>query len=359
MVTSILPESKDLPVHLLASCFNKTTATYKFYWLLSILQAVENGNIKVSKRELFCRMISNAWFTVNYFNISFGKQDLIQSAIHEINDIEAITIDEKRETVFEKLRTTKKVKTEKILWHFNKNVPHWFLSPWFPKVKKESDSSREKRIYSESQDFYLNCLYALYHDYLRINPLWVDYLTANSKVLKDFCFWNLALFLQTKNPNVPDIPNKLIKPAIRNNLTKQRIYFWDVVFDELQSIQCIYTGEVLTKENYAVEHFIPYSFVSHDLIWNLIPANRSFNSSKSNKLPVLDQYFQPFYSLQKTAYDIVRTKTPRNKFLDDYLTVFPTIQGSLPEEKFRDIIQPLVSIASSNGFEFMSNAQFT
>ncbi|MFN5883821.1 MAG: HNH endonuclease domain-containing protein, partial [Bacteroidota bacterium] len=54
---------------------------------------------------------------------------------------------------------------------------------------------------------------------------------------------------------------------------------------EVGSIQCIYTNNDLVIGNYAVEHFVPYSFVSHDLMWNLIPADTSFNSSKSDKLP--------------------------------------------------------------------------
>lgn len=349
----ILPESKELPVNLLAACFNKTSATYKFYWLLSILQAAENGTLKVTKRELFSRMISNSWFTVNYFNVSFGKQDLIQNAIRSINSFESITIDEKRETVFQKLFTTKNRDTEKLLWHFNRNVPHWFLSPWFPKIENETDSMREKRIYSESQRFESKSLYALHQDYIEINPYWVNYLISNARVLKDFCFWNLALFLQSKNPNVPDIPNKLIKPATRNGLNKQRTQFWDVVLDELGSVDCIYTGQKLIKGNYAVEHFIPYSFVSHDLIWNLIPADKSFNSSKSNRLPILEKYFEPFYQLQKNAYEIVRRRTPKNKLLEDYLTVLHIEENSINYDKFKEIIQPLVSIASNNGFEFM------
>jgi 5-methylcytosine-specific restriction endonuclease McrA len=348
-----LPESKELPVSLLSACFNKTSATYKFYWLLSILQAAEKGTTKVTKRELFSRMISNSWYTVNYFNVSFGKQDLIQDAIRAINRLETITIDEKREIVFQKLFTTKNTDTEKLLWHFNKNVPHWFLSPWFPKIDNEADSIREKRIYTESQNLESKSLYALHQDYIELNPDWVNYLQANAKVLKDFCFWNLALFLQSKNPNVPDIPNKLIKPAIRNGLTKQRTQFWDLVLDELGSVVCIYTGEKLIKGNYAVEHFIPYSFVSHDLIWNLIPAEKSFNSSKSNRLPILEKHFEPFYQLQKNAFEIVRRKTPNNKFLEDYLTVMPTAENRLNHTKFKEIILPLVSIASNNGFEFM------
>jgi hypothetical protein len=163
----------------------------------------------------------------------------------------------------------------------------------------------------------------------------------------------LALFLQSKNPNVPDIPNKLIKPAIRNGLNKQRTQFWDVVFDELGSINCIYTGKELIKENYAVEHFIPYSFVSHDLIWNLIPSDKSFNSSKSNRLPILDKYFEPFYQLQNRAYEIIRNKNPKNKLLEDYLTVFHIEGNALDQNKFKEIIQPLISIASNNGFQFL------
>ena len=50
---------------------------------------------------------------------------------------------------------------------------------------------------------------------IEINEEWIKYLNQNIKVLKDFCYWNLVIFLQAKNPNVPDIPNKLIKPAIK------------------------------------------------------------------------------------------------------------------------------------------------
>jgi hypothetical protein len=341
-----LPNSDFLPTNKLAACFNNTSATYKYYWLLSILQEVENGNLNVSKKNLFARMISNAWFTVNYFHVSFGKQDLIQDAIHVVNEIERIAIDEKQQTVFQKLSSTTNRETEKQLWHFNKNVPHWFLSPWFQKKDRTE-------IYEASKSFTENCLYALYEDEIKINPNWIVYLNSNARVLKDFCYWNLAIFLQSKNPNVPDIPNKLIKPAVRSGLTKQRTQFWDLVVAELGSVKCIYTGEKLTVGNYAVEHFIPYNFVSHDLIWNLIPADKSFNCSKSDKLPPLEKYFNSFFALQKIAIEIVKDKNPKNKLLEDYLTIFPDLDKNFSKEKFRESIQPLITIASNNGFEFL------
>src|SRR6185436_17016605 len=112
--------------------------------------------------------------------------------------------------------------------------------------------------------------------------------------------------------------------------------FWDLVVAELGSVKCIYTGEKLTVGNYAIEHFIPYNFVSHNLIWNLIPADKSFNSSKSDKLPPLEKYFNQFFGLQKAAIEIVKDKNPKSKLLEDYLTIFPDLETNFSEEKFRE-----------------------
>jgi hypothetical protein len=56
-----LPNDKNVPVNLLSACFNNTSATYKFYWFLSILEALEEGNVQFEKRSLFARMISLSW----------------------------------------------------------------------------------------------------------------------------------------------------------------------------------------------------------------------------------------------------------------------------------------------------------
>lgn len=348
-----LPVDNNIPVHLLAACFNDTVATYKYYWFLSILQTVEEGEHKIAKKKLFSRMISNAWFTVNYFHVSFGKQDKLQIAIQKIKTIEQITIDEKQEVIIQKLIATSNRESSRTLWHFDKNVPHWFLSPWFKNKTKETDAAKKKRIYAASTTFSEKCMYALHDDYIEVNPDWVNYLTSNVRLLKDFCYWNLALYLQSKNPNVPDIPNKLIKPAIRNSLTDQRKNFWDLVLKELGSVDCIYTGKQLSIGNYAVEHFIPYSFVSHDLIWNLIPADKAFNSTKSDKLPPLDKYFNSFFELQQTAIDIVKLKTPNNKYLEEYLTIFPDLETHFSKDRYKESMQPLITIAANNGFEFL------
>src|SRR5207249_4892044 len=144
-----------------------------------------------------------------------------------------------------------------------------FLSPWF--------SGKSKReIYESSKLFSESCPYSLDKEHIEINPKWRTYFTRNAKILKHYCLWNLTLYLQDRNPLIPDIPNKLIKPAERQALNEQRRQYWDIVIREKHSLRCIYTNSEMTIGNYHVEHFLPYSFVSHNLIWNLIPADTTF-----------------------------------------------------------------------------------
>lgn len=346
-----LPNSSCLPVNKLASVFSNTSATYKFYWFLAILELVDEGNTTIPKRKIFSRMISNAWYTVNYFHVYFGKQDLIQEALRNILKVENLTIDENKSKITAILENTTNKTTIRLLNHFDLNVPHWFVSPWF--------SGNRNDIYSYSKDFDHGCLYSLEKEYININPIWTSYLKHNSKLLKDFCYWNLALFLQKRNPNVPDIPNKLIKGISRNSLVKQTNEYWKPVFREEVYLECIFTGNKLffDEKKFALDHFVPHAFVSHDLMWNLIPIDKSFNSLKSDKLPSLNKYFDRFFKLQKTAFDIVKSHNSKNKYLEEYLTIFPDLEGDKGFDylRYKESIQPLITIASNNGFSLMKD----
>ena len=101
-----LPQAGDLPVAKLAASFGNTSATYKFYWLIAIIEAVENGSTTIKKRTLFSSMIANSWYTVNYFKVSFGKQDLIQQAVETILRTEKLTIDLRKDVLCEVLKNS-------------------------------------------------------------------------------------------------------------------------------------------------------------------------------------------------------------------------------------------------------------
>ncbi|MBA4135345.1 MAG: hypothetical protein C0525_11525, partial [Flavobacterium sp.] len=114
-----LPYSDKLSVSKLAASFGNTSATYKFYWLMAILELVEEGQTTIPKRHLFARMIGNAWYTVNYFHVSFGKQDLIQQAVHSILEQERLTIDIKKSLLLSILEKSELKITQQTLYHFN------------------------------------------------------------------------------------------------------------------------------------------------------------------------------------------------------------------------------------------------
>ncbi len=82
-------------------------------------------------------------------------------------------------------------------------------------------------------------------------------------------------------------------------------------------------------------------------MWNLIPADGSFNSKKGDKLPNFEIYFEGFYNLQFIAIDSIKKVSPKNKFFQDYLTLFPDL--IINKQKFENVIKPMLTIANNNG----------
>ena len=85
----------------------------------------------------------------------------------------------------------------------------------------------------------------------------------------------------------------------------------------------------------------------------MLPVEKKFNSSKSDKLPLFEKHFDKFYELQKIAFDINKKYKPTSKYMDEFLTIFPNIEA-FEKEKFSNTIQPLITIASNNGFLFIN-----
>lgn len=340
-----LPFDSNLSISKLTSVFGNTSATYKFYWFWAIIDSIESDRQKrISKVDLFARMLTLSWYTVNYFYVSFGKQDLIQDAVREIKDLEGFEIDARQSDLLNKIKRSKNPKTKPILWHFDNNVPHKFLSPWL-------GSGSRKDIYEDSENPKFNTPYVLEKEFITLNENWFDYFKMHSGILKTFCFWNLTLFLQKRNPNVPDIANKIQRPLVRRGLMDQRKKYWDLVIDEIGSLNCIYTGAELQKGSYDIEHFVPYQFVAHDSMWNLIPSDSTFNRQKGSKLPDFDDFFEPFYEIQRTGFEIVLRKTPKNRYLEDYLFLFPELK--MNKSKFAAHMKTTLSLAHNNGFQYL------
>jgi hypothetical protein len=349
-----LPNNNNLTIGKLSSVFNNTAASYKYYWFISLLQLfIARQKEQIPIKDILVKMICNAWYPINFFKLSFGFSDKLNDNIFEIKRRLNLNIDISSDELYEILSNNNNLEIKRLIMHFDQLVPYRFLSPWI--------NGRKQEVISLSQTFSNNCLYKIDLNRNReilINPDWQDYLFVNQKILFDFAYWNLLKYLQNRNPNVPNISNKLIKPSVRNNLSKQR-RFWNIVFDEIELFECIYTSKVLSKEtSFDIDHFVPWSFVSHDQMWNLLPVDSSINSSKNNKLPNIEKYFDEFTKRQYQAIKIVSSKNPSNQFLEDYLVLGSSIKDIInkPFYEFKDnyykVINPLIQIANNSGFEF-------
>lgn len=355
-----LPSSGSLDISSLSRIFNNTVATYKYYWFLAILdQHVKDGKSRINMWDIIISMIANAWYPVHYFKLSFGKSDSMYKAIHGIRSLTGLPIDAGREIIQERLKTefekgNKDLKKE--LKVFSLNVPFRFLSPWI-----RTDSNKEMVV--RSQSFEYGCLYALRPDAdggfdMNINPIWSDYLHENYQILLDFTYWNLTNFLQVRNPNVPNIPNKLIRPEIRKPLNRQR-NFWNAIIEANGPIRCIYTGKELHEYEFHLDHFIPWSFVTHDLTWNLLPSDPSVNASKSDKIPNLDYYLPKLALAHHNALKVYLSlgRTGNSHLLEDFLTLGYSASelAQMDKEVFFQVyhktFMPMAQVAENMGFE--------
>ena len=82
-----------------------------------------------------------------------------------------------------------------------------------------------------------------------------------------------------------------------------------------------------------------------------MPADSSFNSMKSDKLPNFEMFFDSFCELQKEGTNIIKANSPKNIFLEDYLPIFPNLE--IEKDKFAGHIEPMLTIAYNNGFQYL------
>ena len=350
-----IPQSHTLTTRHLNRVFDNTVATYKYYWLLGILDLyVKQGKTRMNVWEIMVSMVANAWYPVNYFRLSFGKSESLYDAILALQREYSIPINIRINELTTLLHELIQKQDVRRLFNFlQQNVPFRFLRPWI-------DTSDDRQVVVRSQTFENGCLYKLERIdhiwWVEINPAWLPYLRENYDILTSFAYWGLTNFLQVRNPNVPNIPNKLIKKEDRSSLLEQR-KFWNTAINNGLEVRCLYTDMLLAVREYELDHFIPWSFVSHDLLWNLMPADASINSSKSNKLPDLKLYLPKLAEAHQAALRINLEIGRQNKLMEDYLSLGHTPQDIAMMDRehlldcFFQTFTPMTQIAHNMGFE--------
>lgn len=246
-------------------------------------------------------------------------------------------------------------------------VPTRFLSPWCSKdLVNVPDHQKDKLIstlagqkYEQKQGVPLYKFTAHPGTIgIEIHPGWLQYIYENWQIVRGFVLWSLVEYLQKRNPNVPNIPEKLFQPQERD-LGEAKKY-WNRVLKQDSIFSCIYSDEPIVPQSYSIDHFIPWSFACHDLLWNLVPAPKYVNSKKSDKLPSMSHYLDKFIQTQYQSLQVFLKNAPpnREKCLEDYTNLFQcdfnTLKSMSPatfKEKLSNTLIPLNQMASNIGFE--------
>lgn len=118
-------------------------------------------------------------------------------------------------------------------------------------------------------------------EWIKINPKMYSFICKHKVALEKLNYYEWARFLEKVNESkeVNHLLGKIDESAKRNNLS----YYRDILFNELEQ-KCFYCGTRLSQERVAVDHFIPWSFIKDDNLWNFVLACPKCNSSKSDKL---------------------------------------------------------------------------
>ena len=362
-----LPPAPSLPVEHLAGAFRHTTNSYKFFWLLALLDHVQHGGgPTVPMRTLLAQMVAQAWHPVHYYRLSFGTQDRLADLTRKVQVRTALPVQsgcmDVRATTLALLQNggSELSGDLRTLLRF---VPYRFLRPWFaPELRGEPDYCVDPEIERLADERFQSEAPPLYRFTERggeacveIQPRWHGYLRRHLAIVEGFALWGLVQHLQRNNPNVPGLSDKLFAPEARSLSPARKV--WDGVLRTSGGILCLYSGRPLAPGGYALDHFVPWSFVAHDLLWNLIPVAPEANSAKSDALPDLALYGERFAAAQHLVFSTVYA-SGKWKPLEDHALLFnadlPSVaamSSAAFRERLLDGLAPLVQIAANMGFQ--------
>lgn len=368
-----LPQSQEVDTRVFANMLDYSTqsASYKPLWLGGILAEAIKGKKEITFKEIACHMISKVWYPINHCKLSFGSQDSLPKIVSNIREKYDIKPDEKASVIYNIIYNTQDKETIKQINVLYNMVPYRLLSPFYKINSKENFNKKMKELTLADKNAFYTFIEREGEKIICLGDAWHKYLNDNQVIINAWIEYSLIYFLQKKNPNVPAIPLKITPPDKRD--LGEATKFWKY-FGTKKGLRDIYINKSFTEQNIneygglSIDHFIPWSFVLHDEIWNLAPSFKNINSSKNNALPNLEIYMKDFCNLQYQIFDFIRNgehdgkqQKLMAKLLEDYVHIMPSNWDStktwyqLSSDKFMDClsntIMPLYQIAYNQGYD--------
>jgi hypothetical protein len=365
-------EGSGLNINALMRALDNTTNSYKYLFFLSLLDHIEktpiDSKISIPLSELALDMATLAWYPCRYFKLNFGAHDQLPQILQSVGNNFTKRIHGR--PILESIRKEipNHIDHQKLTTALLRYVPFRLIRPFFSSILSDKDHQINRHIQSlsvsleTSESPALYSLHAVDNRYenltLVLHPRWQALIRRWHFALKSWALFEWANYLQNRNPSMPNVIAKILPPAQRSStMFNHSKTMWKEAINTT-CITCPYSGVNLKNRDFALDHFLPWSYVGHDLPWNLVPTLPAINSSKGAKLPD-EKYIPEFVNRQESLLHFARNNFNNEKWLkwtelycqDLQITSNNLLKSSDLLVSYERYLSPQITLANQLGFE--------
>lgn len=294
---------------------------YKFYWLEAIVKLISEGTRETTFNDVIDEMICNAWYSVREFHIHLSGisaegqvRDGLERVILRLTALTGLPANASRVEIKNAIiQNEKEVKVFKE--QLTNMVPYRALAGFFNRSNETVDWGSLRRLTAYIERINKSVVLLPYilgsesklEKKIYFQDAWIDMIQDQTVPILGWIQYEKVKWLQNNNPEVPGLIYKLAPMDEKMRKLNHVRKLWTEIL-RMNEIRDVFTGESIRDKQYDVDHFIPWSFVMNDELWNLMPMDSALNSSKSNRLPKWDPYFERFAQNQYMMYCLIHKK---------------------------------------------------
>ncbi len=245
---------------------SRNNSSYKFGFLKSIIDNLCNvdENLKLSFDQLFSKFAEIYWNLILKYNL----RQKVPTNDNKKSFIEQILLGAR-----EKYRIDEIIPYESLTAPMMLDISH--------QVKVKCKTCVVGALFEDTKKLFYS--FSRKDEWIQINPRVYEFLYKHKVMIEKLNYYEWARFLEKVNNDkaADHILTKLDESSKRNNLS----YYRRILFEEFENKTCFYCGKILKPDKIDVDHFVPWSFIKDDNLWNLVLACPDCNRSKNDKLP--------------------------------------------------------------------------
>ncbi len=244
---------------------SKNNTSYKFGFLKSILDNLYNTNadLVLTFDQLFSK------FAEIYWNLIL-KYNLRQSPKSKDN----------KRTYIEQILYSAKTDYKIADGVPFEQLPNELIIKISHEVKMKCKRNVVGALFADTKGRFYS--FSRKEEWIKIHPDAYKFACKHKVALEKLNYYEWAKFLEKVNDDstVIHLLGKLDESSKRQNLSVYR----QILYDEFESKTCFYCGRSVSEGRVEVDHFIPWSFLKDDNLWNLVLSCSPCNGGKSDKL---------------------------------------------------------------------------